>query len=659
MREKYSSPLAFKGWSILFLVVGCAVPLACGGSSNTEGSVDAGGSNDGTVSNGDGSSSEDGAVGEDGGGNGGDGGGGTEDGASGDGGGGNEDGSANEDGGDFFLPDGALAGDGCVPNLCADLGPNACGVILNCGESVVCGDAGGACPTNLICDGETHQCTSKNPVCKAQGAQCGYVENSCGVEINCGSCPNPEVCDATTHQCVACSPPTQSQCATSCAATLSGCGVTITCPTPVSCGSQVCSKLSGECCTPLKCSSPGVCDPGGGVSDGCGNVLHGCTPCAPPPPPTACAGKCGTVKDSCGDSISCGTSACNQDGGHGQICNASNQCVCANPCGKNDCGTKVDSCGNTVTCHGGSCVGATSGGTCGVGGTCCTPTGGCPSIQCAGTYQDPCTGTVYDCSADAGGPQCGGGSTCGTGGECCTPATCNADQCGSPTDPCTGATLSCGDCSTNTDGRTHCNGTTCCQPTTACNADQCGSPVDPCTGNALSCGDCSGNTDGRTHCNGTNCCQPATCDTDQCGSPVDPCTGNALSCGDCSTNTDGRTHCNGTTCCQPATACPAGYCGNYTDPCTGNVIPCSAGCGVNQNCYDGRCCTPETCATVGTASCKPISPGCGLAPITCLTCPLGSECISNGTCCTPATCPAGFTGSMGDGCGGTLYCVSH
>jgi hypothetical protein len=58
-------------------------------------------------------------------------------------------------------------------------------------------------------------------------------------------------------------------------------------------------------------------------------------------------------------------------------------------------------------------------------------------------------------------------------------------------------------------------------------------------------------------------------------------------------------------------------------------------------------------------SCQPIKPGCGLEPVACVTCAIGSECLSDGTCCTPQSCPPGFTGTFNDGCGETLYCEPH
>jgi hypothetical protein len=39
-----------------------------------------------------------------------------------------------------------------------------------------------------------------------------------------------------------------------------------------------------------------------------------------------------------------------------------------------------------------------------------------------------------------------------------------------------------------------------------------------------------------------------------------------------------------------------------------------------------------------------------------MTCPTGSECMTDGTCCQPQACPAGFTGSFNDGCGQVIAC---
>jgi uncharacterized protein (TIGR03382 family) len=136
----------------------------------------------------------------------------------------------------------------------------------------------------------------------------------------------------------------------------------------------------------------------------------GCTP-------TTCAAQgknCGTIADSCGATLDCGTC----DGG---VCGAggtSNVCGCQPATCvtlQKDCGTVSDGCGGMLTC--GTCSGRA---TCGGGGT-------ANLCGCADPMPEVCNGIDDDCNGlvDDGTNLC-------AGGEACVNAQCVAPDAGMP-----------------------------------------------------------------------------------------------------------------------------------------------------------------------------------------------------------------------------------
>jgi hypothetical protein len=89
----------------------------------------------------------------------------------------------------------------------------------------------------------------------------------------------------------------------------------------------------------------------------------------------------------------------------------------------------------------------------------------------------------------------------------------------------------------------------------------------------------------------------------------------------------------------------------------GPAVSCGT-CATGEDCYDGGCCQPKTCADFPDAGCDPIDIGCGVKK-TCYACQSSDFCQNN-TCvtCVPKTC-ADF-GNMGcghaDGCGHKVDC---
>jgi hypothetical protein len=173
-------------------------------------------------------------------------------------------------------------------------------------------------------------------------------------------------------------------------------------------------------------------------------LLLGCS--SAPNGAAAGNGADGGGQDEGGASSSGGNPQPGADGGPGSGCVPP---TCAS-LGAN-CGSVPDSCGGSVTC--GTCSG--SGDSCGGGGTAnvCGP-GSCQAKTCAeagkncGQISDGCS-AVLDCGSCTTGQTCGGGGSanvCGNG--TCTPTSCVAQgkNCGTISDGCSGL-LSCGGCS--------------------------------------------------------------------------------------------------------------------------------------------------------------------------------------------------------------------
>ncbi|MBW2700697.1 MAG: putative metal-binding motif-containing protein [Deltaproteobacteria bacterium] len=296
--------------------------------------------------------------------------------------------------------------DPCGPNNCGIMS-NGCGGTVNCGS---CADSDKDCESNncvcnnttcntdccaagQICDGGNSCCTPVNP-CGFNN--CGSMSDGCGGTVNCGSCADSdEDCESNSCTC------NNTTCGSDCCA-----------------AGQICDG-GDSCCTPVDPCGPSNC---GFISNGCGGMAN-CGSCADSDKDcesnncvcnnTTCDTDCCAAGQVCdtGDScctIDCSGKECGDDGCGGtcgscvpvnEVCNASDQCVCApnmadcdgeeaNGCETNitsnadHCGDCNWPCGSAQTCTNSICSCANEG-QCtdwlggGVGWTCvsnvCTP----------------------------------------------------------------------------------------------------------------------------------------------------------------------------------------------------------------------------------------------------------------------------------------------
>jgi hypothetical protein len=286
----------------------------------------------------------------------------------------------------------------------------------------------------------------------------------------------------------------------------------------------------------------------------------------------------------------------------------------------------------------------------------------CPSsVQCG--HYTTCTGAVIAC-----GSPCPKNQVCvGSGSsQTCEPTTtiCTG-KCGVVgTDSC-GVAISCGGCPT---GQQCVNNL--CQAETAsdagtpdsgctpldCNPNQnvnlCGTLSDGC-GNTKQCSCPSGQ-----QCYGGLCgttppeCTPPDAGVDggpgaKCGSMTNACGSGDVQCGNCS----GATKCENNTCTGcTAPSCGPTTCGSVSNGC-GPAVSCGT-CGTNEDCYDGGCCTPLTCAQAQDAGlvqgCGPVELGCGQQK-SCTSCGTGESCY-NSVCCTPLDCAGAADAGLVTGC---------
>jgi hypothetical protein len=290
----------------------------------------------------------------------------------------------------------------------------------------------------------------------------------------------------------------------------------------------------------------------------------------------------------------------------------------------------------------------------------CTP--GCPAdVQC-GLYVD-CTGNTLMC-----GQPCAKGEACvsqGSSQTCQPTSTMCTGRCGDVgTDPC-GVAISCGGCPAGKD----CVNNACVPQTTVDAAQQCGSLMCAARGQHF----CGTLTDGCGHTMPCSCPTGQQCYSGLCMAPPPECAGtdagagcgavpNAcgsgnIQCGPC---TGGAT-CVKNVCtpCAPP-SCNGATCGEATNAC-GQKMSCGS-CSMGENCYQGSCCTPKTCAEAldggSTTSCTPVDIGCG-KQASCAPCGTGEVCMPNGSCCQPKTCadfPDAGCGTVDLGCGQTKAC---
>ncbi|MBN2495096.1 MAG: hypothetical protein JXR96_10930 [Deltaproteobacteria bacterium] len=312
--------------------------------------------------------------------------------------------------------------------------------------------------------------------CSDMGRDCGFWDDGCGQQIDCGECSSGYACDITGHCQLVCVPGTCAGMGKDCGFWSDGCGHQLNC---------------GACDSGYLCED-GVCQL---CQPSCGSAECG---------PDGCGGTCGT----CDRYYSCVSGRC--------VYTCEPSCV-ARECGPDGCGGSCGSCPGRETCVSGTCLGESwqcqEMGQCILNGctswplasTCVYSPHNCPSCvtnctrysdnpttlarlwaltqclyeancwpdnprvwpqclqnSCASQYNSCMNGCVPDCSfRDCGSDGCGGScGTCGanetcSSGQCiptCAP-NCSGRECG----PDPNCNLSCGDCP----GGEHCEAGVC------------------------------------------------------------------------------------------------------------------------------------------------------------------------------------------------------
>ncbi len=359
------------------------------------------------------------------------------------------------------MPDltGTGGSDDCTPKTCEELGKNCGSVADGCGNLLECGKCGSGELCGIV---EANTCTDPASLCKpltqaeaCAGKECGIEGDGCDGSYDCGSCATGYACGSETpFQCSKILVDDPDNCPAkidSCADVGLDCGVIGN-----GCGGTLdCTAESGGCTNGTFC--------GGGGPNQCGTDLPDCQPLDPA---FACAGKCGTVSNGCGEEVNGGVIDCSSlfPCPSGEQCGAAgipNECGAGSctetsqtaACGNRECGAVSDGCDGSYSC--GTCPAAEM---C-QGGSCvpiCQPIAkatACGGKEC-GSVGDGCGG-VYNCGTCDTGEQCGakfaftcdaippsvcvprtkaeacGGKECGTVYDGCGSAAANAINCGS------------------------------------------------------------------------------------------------------------------------------------------------------------------------------------------------------------------------------------
>jgi hypothetical protein len=277
------------------------------------------------------------------------------------------------------------------------------------------------------------------------------------------------------------------------------------------------------------------------------------------------------------------------DSGDGGAVDGGDACADPNYCATH-CAPGIDNCGLQRNCTD----------NCPSNRTCDPTTGNCTCMTAAGWCSGRCDSIQDNCGNTVMCPMCEGGLLC-TSNTCgCVPLPnpCGSQQCGQVLDSC-GHPVTCGNnglCASG--GICDADAGTCCTPSPNPCGGRCNVSVDNGCGQMVACP--------------PTCGSPEVCDpTGSCCSPV--------SCGN--------------------------SCGTVSNGCGGMM---SCGCGMNQVCYSGQCCTPNG---------NPCSPNCydncG-QPVAC--CPeggppdggpdggscgqVGAQCLGGQGCCTWLKCTA-------------------
>lgn len=276
--------------------------------------------------------------------------------------------------------------------------------------------------------------------------------------------------------------------------------------------------------------------------------------CQPDSTAQTCAGKCGSVTNTCGQAVNCGSCTCTPG------CEPCYTCQERGPNERGVCVIDPDREGKP----------------CGSGGQVCQQDGSC-------ACEPACTGKT--CGPDGCGGSCGAcdaGQACTTEGVCCTPTTCariDQEMCQTPDD--------CGDygiCGTFPDG--------------------CGGEID-CGGCSHPCIGCQNNICVFTP--GGQPCGPDTCCFNQCcASPGQGICGIQARCADGDCCPLGFTCCNGS-----VNGSPRSSCYNIDTYCGGDgLYCCQTG---NTCCLDEPCCTSDAQCSGGRrcmANGAPSTAGC-------------------------------------------------
>ena len=530
-----------------------------------------------------------------------------------------------------------VCGPPCVPKKCADLGspqclPSSTPISDGCGGNIsdcpVCPGGAAACEPKTdggvggTCCVPKFDCSNRPAGIGADACGNQLFDNGCGVKLNCGcsagSCVNGTCC--SPNKC-----PAAGAVGETCGTQNLGCGATCNrgCTADPQGNSNTCN--GGVCCNPepdsaaeWRTANPGRCQ--FNIPNGCGGVVD--APCLNG---AACidvaAGPGKLITDPGGTTASAIGFCCTNRNAN---CNAATSCT-----------TVPDACvtGQTVTCSATACVDAGPTPVC-AAGACCAPLA-CPAAAAEG---DTCGTFDRTCGLNCNQvcqPDAQGNANICNGGTCCNPEPDNAGE---------WRTANTGKCAFNiTNG--------------------CGGRLDaPCTSGVCASGGVQVVKSGTTFSSGT-CCDPAgSCGGapkavgDDCVVPNTCITGQTVTCA-CA----GGAACFQNKCCAPS-ACPGnsplnGPCGTVDLGCGQN---CNRGCSAGT-CFQGSCCAPVACpapSPIG-GSCAPFDRGCGQ---TCnRTCDTSGNKTNNkcqgSTCvCVPTPCPAGFVGSMQNGCGVTVAC---
>ncbi len=144
---------------------------------------------------------------------------------------------------------------------------DGCGVMLDCGT----------CPMGQQCGTETDNICGEicePATCASAGANCGEIDPGCNQDpIDCGECTEPETCGAVTANQCGCVPDTCETLGFNCGAPDDGCGTALDCgmcTTPETCGGEGQDFICG-CTSTQTCESQNVAC--GMYTDECGDVV--------------------------------------------------------------------------------------------------------------------------------------------------------------------------------------------------------------------------------------------------------------------------------------------------------------------------------------------------------------------------------------------------